>query len=123
SDRLSVTQVHIVTRAFGKSSMGLPCLPSSRRRNCLAASNRSGVVLYAEASQPSAASATRRRPASEPQLPIHRGIPPACRGGGESRDWGGAKYRPGSVHASPRSSALSIGIASSRRFHRSSKGT
>ena len=39
-----------------------------------------GVVLYADASQPSARRATRRRPASEPQLPIQIGGPPACAG-------------------------------------------
>ena len=37
------------------------------------APNRSGVVLYPDASQPSPSRATRRRPAGEPQLAIHSG--------------------------------------------------
>ena len=55
--------------------------PSSAR---VADAKRSGVVLYAEASQPSPKRATRRSPAFEPQLPIHSGMPASrARGRGE----------------------------------------
>ena len=83
------------------------------------AAKPSGVVLYAEASQPSPRRATRRKPAREPQLPIHNGIPPPCRGGGNSP--------PAGTPASPAipgwSSALIARTASSKRCHRCSNGT
>ena len=83
------------------------------------AAKPSGVVLYAEASQPSPRRATRRKPAREPQLPIHNGTPRPCRGGGNSP--------PASTPPSPGvpgwSSALIARTASSKRCHRCSNGT
>ena len=58
------------------------------------AANSSGVVLYAEATQPSPRWATRRKPACEPQLPIHSGIPRLCRGSGNSLPSGAAPAAP-----------------------------
>ena len=67
----------MVTSAAGRS--GGSC--------ALAAANRSGSVLYAEASQPSPWRATLRSPAGDPQLASQTGI--GLLGGGASGEGGG----------------------------------
>jgi hypothetical protein len=88
----------------------------------MAAVKASGVVLYAEASQPSPARATRRIPAREPQLPIHTGIPRLCRDGGSRLSAGAPSPAPLPAVAGW-SMALISWSASSKRCHRCSNGT
>jgi hypothetical protein len=81
------------------------------------AANPSGVVLYAEGTQPSPRQATRRKPASEPQLPIHSGIQRLCHGSGNSLPADAPPAGPGW------SMPLISRSASSKRCHRCSNGT
>jgi hypothetical protein len=80
----AVIHVHIVTSALGKPSAARPQARSCCESESLAARKASGVVLLADANQPSPSRATRRSPGSEPELPIQTGTPPLRRGAGAS---------------------------------------
>ena len=72
--------MNMVASEFGKLAGSLPKILSWSRSFAKAAANWSGIVLYAEASHPSPSRATRRKPASEPQLPIQIGGLGFCSG-------------------------------------------
>ena len=74
----------------------------------------SGVVLYADASQPSPSRATRRSPAADPQLPIQIGGRPEV-GRGSSAVVSPSESRPRWTRSSR--------TAASNRGHRSSNST
>src|SRR5262249_55292573 len=106
----------------GKGAGSVPRASSCSDREWLAAPNGWGVVLYADASQPSPRRATRRRPAAEPQLPIQTGTPPGRLGAGANGRAGKAKWGRVCGGGSSRSSGRRIAAASSKRSPRSPNG-
>ena len=84
-DRRSRGSTWWPARSRGARRLGVTS-PGPRPASSRPAVTCSGVVLYADASQPSPSRATRRSPASDPQLPIQIGGPPRRVGRG-SRTW------------------------------------